>query len=132
MVGYHSWNLPPLFKVFPIKREGFGKIGGCFKKRGWPITFFTLTIPFQSYLWQCKWWFLFCLFTPYVSVFFVLHVKNLFLLNLINKFVCMISNQGTGKKQHCDLPYQSLSALLHKTYKAVVVLKYQGSPCVDP
>ena len=92
---------------FSHKKGGVGKIGGCFEK-GWFFSslFFILTNPFQYYLLQSEWWFLFSLFTPYLSVFFVFHGKNLFLLNLINRFVCVVSNQSTSKKPDRVLPPQ--------------------------
>ena len=47
---------------------------------------FTLTNPFQCNLSLSKWWCVFCLFTQYLSVF-LFHRKNLFLLNLINRYI---------------------------------------------
>ena len=84
------------FKIFPKredsdfyhKKGGFSKIGICFR-RGWGTLslILILTNPFQSYLSLSELWCVFCLFTPYLSVFFVFHEKNLILLNVINRYV---------------------------------------------
>ena len=57
------------------KRGRVGKIGGrvVLKKGGTLSLVSILTIPFQSYLSLSEWWCVFCLFTPYLSVFFRFH-----------------------------------------------------------
>ena len=47
--------------------------------------------------------------------------------------LCMISNQSTSKKPHVS-ELSKLDTLLHnKTHiKVLLVLRYQGSTCVDP
>ena len=48
-------------------------------------------------------------------------------------FVCVISNQSTSKKPHHVSGISKLDALLHKTHmKVLLVLRNQGSTCVDP
>ena len=48
--------------------------------------------PFQPYLSRSEWWCVFCLFTPYLSVFLVFLRKNLILLNLIDKYATSTSH----------------------------------------
>ena len=46
-------------------------------------------------------------------------------------YVCVISNKSSSKKAHVpDL--SKLDALLHKTHRVLLVLRYLGSRCVDP
>ena len=48
-------------------------------------------------------------------------------------YVFVISNQSTSKKTHYVVDLRKPDAFLHKTHsKALVVLLYQGSTCVDP
>ena len=58
-------------------------------------------------------------------------------LSVLCVFVCVcvreISNQSTSKKPHYVSDLSKLDALLHKTQiKVLLVLRYQGSTCVDP
>ena len=50
------------------------------------------TITSESYLSLIESWCLFCVFTPYLSEFFVFHMKKLILLNLINWYVTSTSH----------------------------------------
>ena len=61
-------------------KGGVGKIGGCFRKGG-VITYFHIN-PFQCYL-HLSVWCVCCLFTPFLSVLFLFHRKNLVLQHLI-------------------------------------------------
>ena len=58
--------------------------------------------PFQSFLFQNDRWFVLCLLTPYLSIFYVFYEKNLMLLNLINRYVTSTS-QKLKKKKHKDI-----------------------------
>ena len=66
---------PPFWKCdrrfIPPSRKGGGgaHYGGCFKKGSALSLIFILTVPFQHYLSLKRWWCVFCLFTPYISVF---------------------------------------------------------------
>ena len=61
-------------------KGGVGKIGGYFRKGG-VITYFHIN-PFQCYL-HLSVWCVCCLFTPFLSVLFLFHRKNLVLQHLI-------------------------------------------------
>ena len=75
---------------FYHKKEGIGKIEGCFKKGG--ITFFILNNLFQCYLSLsifCACLCVFCLFylfMAFLSEFILFHGKNLVLLNQISRY----------------------------------------------
>ena len=57
---------------FYHKKGSVGKIvGDCLIKGGTLSLTFILTNCFQSYLLQSEWWFVFCLFTPYLWILFV-------------------------------------------------------------
>ena len=46
--------------------------------------------------------------------------------------VCVLLSQSTGRKSHYVSDLSKLDALLHKTHiKVFLVLRYQGSTCVD-
>ena len=84
-----------VFQIFP-KRGGSDfsyKKGGVGKKEGALSRIFMLTNSFQSYLLRSEWWFVFCLFAPYLSVSFVFHGTNLVLGNLINRYVTSVSSK---------------------------------------
>ena len=113
----HSWNPPSVImgggvifskfsqkgrvQIFTIKREGLVKQGFVLEK-GWGTLSLILipTNPFQSYLSLSELWRVFCLFTPYLSVFFVFHGKNLVLLNVINKYVTCTKSVIYEKQRH--------------------------------
>ena len=97
----HSWTPPPPFikqgvelskilqkmgagQIFPIKSEGLVKQE--------VLLIFILANLFQSYHSPSVWCTcLFCLFIPFLSVFFVFHRKNLILWNLINRYMISTS-----------------------------------------
>ena len=98
----HSWTHPPppfikegvelskilqkmgAGQIFPIKSEGLVKQE--------VLLIFILANLFQSYHSPSVWCTcLFCLFIPFLSVFFVFHGKNLILLNLINRYMIFTS-----------------------------------------
>ena len=54
--------------------------------------------PFQSFLFQNDRWFVLCLLTPYLSIFYVFYEKNLMLLNLINRYVTSTSHEFLKSK----------------------------------
>ena len=70
-------------QFIPIRRR-VRKMGRLFKKKG--VSFiFILTKPFRWYLSLSNWCAcVFCLFTPFRSVFFAFYGKNLIVLNLIS------------------------------------------------
>ena len=73
LVDYHGTHLKSAHK-----KGGVGKIGGVLlKKSGTLSLIFILTNPFQPHLSLSEWWCVFCLFTPYLLIFFVFHGKNL-------------------------------------------------------
>ena len=79
---------------FSHKEGGVGSIGeGVVLKKGGGITFFRTNLPFQIlYFSACEVCLcVFCVFTPFLSVFFVFYGKNLVLLNIINKYVTSTS-----------------------------------------
>ena len=68
-------------QVFRTKREDWENRG--FNKAGKAITCFHSN-SFKLYLLQNKCWFVFFLFTPYLSVVILFYGKNLVLLNLLD------------------------------------------------
>ena len=70
------------FLLFQSRK--YGK-GGVFKKGEYPVNYFHTNLPFPVLFFSE--WFLcvFYLLTPYLLIFFVFHVKNLTLLNLIGR-----------------------------------------------
>ena len=97
---------------FPIKRKGLVKRGGTLS------LICILTNPFQSCLslselgcvslseWGCvslsEWGCVFSLFASYLLVF-VLHEKNVVLLNLIDRYVASTSQEFLKSKDIVDL-----------------------------
>ena len=76
--------------IFPIKIGRVGKIGVIsFFKKGVSLIFILIN-PFQCYL-SLSVWCVFCLFTPFLSVLFVFHRKNLVLHHLINRYMTFAS-----------------------------------------
>ena len=68
---------------FSHKKGGFGKNRGVVLKKG--VTYFH-TNPFQYYLSECLFFLgVFCLFKPFLSVFFVFDRKNLILFTYLIK-----------------------------------------------
>ena len=54
-------------------------------------------------------------------------------LSVLCAFVCVISNHSTNKKPLHVLNLGKLDVLLHKTHsKLFLILRCQGSTCVDP
>ena len=104
-MSLHSWNLPLykrgvwFFEIypkiggsdFPHKKGGVGKIGWVALIKGESL-FFILNGLSQWYLsLSDSYMYVFCLFTSFLSVFFVFHKKKLVLLNLINKYMASAS-----------------------------------------
>ena len=104
-MSLHSWNLPLykrgvwFFEIypkiggsdFPHKKGGVGKIGWVVLIKGESL-FFILNGLSQWYLsLSDSYMYVFCLFTAFLSVFFVFHEKKLVLLNLINKYMASAS-----------------------------------------
>ena len=104
-MSLHSWNLPLykrgvwFFEIypkiggsdFPHKKGGVGKIGWVVLIKGESL-FFILNGLSQWYLsLSDSYMYVFCLFTSFLSVFFVFHEKKLVLLNLINKYMASAS-----------------------------------------
>ena len=77
-------------QIFPMKRErllNWGVGEGVVLKKGVSLIFI-LTNSFQYYLLECLVCvYVFCLFTPFPSVVFVFHGKNLLLFNLISRYI---------------------------------------------
>ena len=76
------------------KNGEIGKIGEVVLKRS-GITYFHTNLPFPvlpfSECLVCVSVCLFCLFTPFLSLLFVFHRKNLVLQHLINKYVTSVN-----------------------------------------
>ena len=104
-MSLHSWNLPLykrgvwFFEIypkiggsdFPHKKGGVGKIGWVVLIKRESL-FFILNGLSQWYLsLSDSYMYVFCLFTAFLSVFFVFHEKKLVLLNLINKYMASAS-----------------------------------------
>ena len=104
-MSLHSWNLPLykrgvwFFEIypkiggsdFPHKKGRVGKIGWVVLIKGESL-FFILNGLSQWYLsLSDSYMYVFCLFTSFLSVFFVFHKKKLVLLNLINKYMASAS-----------------------------------------
>ena len=71
---------------FSHEKGEVGKLGRVVLKKGVSLIFI-LTKSFQYYLLEClAGVYVFCLFTPFPSVVFVFHGKNLLLFNLINRY----------------------------------------------
>ena len=86
----HSWKPPFLKGWFGFSK--FSQKGGIqiFHKKGrvpeigWhPITYFYVNLPFPILSFSEIVVMFFCLFTPYLSVFFVFHGKNLVLYPIL-------------------------------------------------
>ena len=104
-MSLHSWNFPLYKRVvwffeiypkiggsdFPHKKGGVGKIGWAVLIKVESL-FFILNDLFQWYLsLSDSYMYVFCFFTPFLSVFFVFQQKKLVLLNLTNKYMASAS-----------------------------------------
>ena len=88
--------------VFTHKKGGLIKQSGCFKK-GPPLSLIFVTFStFQSYHSLSECWWLLCVFTPYLSEFFVFHRKSI-LLNLINWYVTSTNQKLSNRKDIVEL-----------------------------
>ena len=96
------------------KKGGVGKTGRVVLKKGGSSWIIFHTNPLQSYLCLSDWWCFFCLFTPYLSVFFVFHAA-------LEEVSLIESNQQTyksvilEKQRHFGTPLGKLLILANNT-----------------
>ena len=81
--------------VFLVKRKIWWNRVVGFKKVGNVSLVLKKTSTFESYLSLSECWCLFCVFTPFLSEFFVFHMKTLILLSLINQYAAFEICLGT-------------------------------------